>query len=254
MTSLSVSSNCFNNCAGGGSLKCGGNTISHTVYENEILTSTAISWTTNNDITTDTTSVKIADSATTKTEFTTTIKSTSGLVYDSTTTGLTSLDYISTKITTINSETNQTTPIDYTKPVNLGQIMSQLFSSNNFDTSQLLEILDNKTFLFDLKSDSNLPTQLLTSTLDISNCVSNCSNYGVCKLSLTNQFICTCDLDHSGSKCDKDLRPCSSLPCLNYLQCDNVLNGTIYNQVDQQFENYYGYKRLCIKLFELWSL
>ena len=94
--------------------------------------------------------------------------------------------------------------------------------------------------MFDLKSDSNLPTQLLKSTLDISNCVSNCSNYGVCKLSQTNQFICTCDLDHSGSKCDKDLRPCSSLPCLNYLQCDNVLNGTIYNQVDQQFENYYS--------------
>ena len=121
--------------------------------------------------------------------------------------------------------------------------ISNLFSSfdSSMNISNLIHNLENRSFSFDLSSTSSLPATLLTSAkYDIANCVSNCSNHGLCKLSNGYKFICQCDMNFSGSKCDLDLRPCSNQPCLNYLDCNDIQNGTQFNTNYQQFENYFS--------------
>ena len=124
--------------------------------------------------------------------------------------------------------------------------ITALFSSsnlNNLNITQLMNNLANKSFSFDLKSDSALPTSLLTSTkYDISDCVSNCSNSGTCKLLNGMKFICECNPNFTGSKCNIDLRPCSQNPCLNYLKCENILNYTD-SQLNQNI--YSDFKCIC---------
>ena len=121
--------------------------------------------------------------------------------------------------------------------------ISNLFAildMKNINIGQLIENLQNKSFSFDLSQPSSqLPTSLLTSSkYDIANCVSNCSNHGLCKLN-GNKFECSCDLDFTGSRCETDLRPCTNNPCLNFIKCDNIQNGTQFNQDYQRYENYY---------------
>ena len=113
-------------------------------------------------------------------------------------------------------------------------------SSSNMSLTQLIDNLQNKSFSFDLKPSSNIPSSLLTSNkYDIADCVSNCSNQGLCKV-IGFKFACQCSQDFTGSKCEIDLRPCSNNPCLNFIKCDNVQNGTYFNQDTQQIENYYS--------------
>ena len=129
--------------------------------------------------------------------------------------------------------------------------LSAVFSSSNIQNmniSDLINNLENKTFSFDLSQPSSqLPSSLLTSSkYDIADCVSNCSNQGICKIKDGSKFICQCDLDYSGTKCEIDLRPCSADPCLNYLQCENIQNGTQFNQEFNQYENnYIDFKCQC---------
>ena len=65
---------------------------------------------------------------------------------------------------------------------------------------------------------------LLTSTnQDITACLTNCSNNGVCQLDpSTQKLLCTCDQYFTGSKCNIDTRPCSYGPCLNNATCINT--------------------------------
>ena len=74
---------------------------------------------------------------------------------------------------------------------------------------------------------------LITSSVDTSDCLNNCSQNGQCTFSQSlNKFICDCDLFYSGSKCEIDIRPCS----LNY--CFN--NGTcIQNLTDPASASYF---------------
>jgi hypothetical protein len=62
--------------------------------------------------------------------------------------------------------------------------------------------------------------------MDISSCLSNCSNQGVCKL--TNQtYICECYEYFIGVACQTDARPCSqSNKCLNNGTCVDSLDLT----------------------------
>jgi hypothetical protein len=65
---------------------------------------------------------------------------------------------------------------------------------------------------------------ILESNNDVSSCLSNCSNQGVCKLS-NNTYICECSPSFKGKSCQTDDRPCSqSNKCLN--------NGTCINSFD----------------------
>ena len=140
-------------------------------------------------------------------------------------------------ITTIQAQTTKN--VFQTPVISLSSVFSSM-NMNSINISQLLDNLQNKSFSFDLSQPSSqLPTSLLTSPkYDISNCVSNCSNQGLCKLNGV-KFECQCDLEFTGSKCETDLRPCSNNPCLNFIKCENIQNGTQLNQDYQRYENYY---------------
>ena len=84
--------------------------------------------------------------------------------------------------------------------------------------------MENKTFQFDLSLNSSFPIQLLVSSeLDINNCISNCSNEGFCQLLNSNKFKCFCNSNFTGTKCELDKRLCSQNPCLNSIKCQDIL-------------------------------
>ena len=140
--------------------------------------------------------------------------------------------------------------MNYSKTFILSDLLKSFFQKNT-NISQLLDLLTNKTFLFDLDSDISYLIYLLKSNLDINNCVSNCSNNGVCKLlDDSNIFGCICDSDHTGSKCEIDLRPCSTYPCLNYKNCENVFDSVYFDPNKQTIRNIYSdFKCYCKQYF-----
>ena len=80
-------------------------------------------------------------------------------------------------------------------------------------------------------NQSNMKTilDLLESNqYDMSSCLSNCSNQGICSFDgLTQQYICQCNTGFLGKSCQTDERPCSRSQCLNNGTCLN-LNETMY--------------------------
>ena len=111
--------------------------------------------------------------------------------------------------------------------LSLNEILNNVFSTantNQLNVTELFQVLENKTFQFDLKSESSFPAKLLESAnLDINNCVSNCSNQGSCKLKPNGIFECLCNSNFTGSKCEYDKRLCSQMPCLNSIKCEDIL-------------------------------
>ena len=161
---------------------------------------------------------------------------------------VTSADEWSSKVTS-DSMTNPTTqvPIDLSQPFTLNNLLTALGGSSTVNVSQVLDILVNKTFSFDLSASGSLPTGFLTSsTLDISNCMTNCTNVGSCKLTPDMKFLCLCDPDFSGPACQTDQRPCSNEPCLHFKQCKDIYNGTSINPANGAIMNVYsGFECIC---------
>ncbi len=57
---------------------------------------------------------------------------------------------------------------------------------------------------------------------DLTSCLLNCSNNGVCFLDKSDKkFKCSCDAYFTGYSCQTDIRPCSSNPCINNSTCIN---------------------------------
>lgn len=69
----------------------------------------------------------------------------------------------------------------------------------------------------------------MESKIDLTSCLSNCSNNGLCKVDSNFNFICECFLHFSGNDCSKDLRLCSKLQCMNDGNCSNVIIGSNYD-------------------------
>ena len=63
----------------------------------------------------------------------------------------------------------------------------------------------------------------LLSTYDMTACMSNCSNNGVCKFS-NDKYSCECFPDFIGERCQTNSNPCSYYPCLNNATCNEQLN------------------------------
>ncbi len=61
--------------------------------------------------------------------------------------------------------------------------------------------------------------QLLAGTADITPCLANCSNTGTCVLDISGNYICLCFQNYTGINCEKNIRPCSSSPCMNNGEC-----------------------------------
>jgi hypothetical protein len=90
---------------------------------------------------------------------------------------------------------------------------------------------------------------IIQSNSDISACLANCSNHGVCKLSANQTYICECNENYIGKSCQTDKRPCSrSNKCRNNGTCINSLditssscqcpeNGLIYGKYCENMRN-----------------
>ena len=83
---------------------------------------------------------------------------------------------------------------------------------------------------------------ILQSNSDISACLANCSNQGLCKLDPQMQkYICECNANFMGKSCQTDERPCSqSNKCLNNGTCINSQDLTSFTCQCPQNGPYYG--------------
>ena len=88
----------------------------------------------------------------------------------------------------------------------------------------------NNRILVDIKTfSSELRNTILQSTSDLTSCLLNCSNKGVCKSDYIT-FVCECFDGFEGKYCTIDLNPCSSHPCLYNGICENLQNRTSSGQ------------------------
>lgn len=62
-------------------------------------------------------------------------------------------------------------------------------------------------------------TAILNSTYDVSDCIVNCTNNGICKYSGNLTFVCVCNSNYAGRTCQVSTLPCSHNPCLNNATC-----------------------------------
>ena len=127
-----------------------------------------------------------------------TTTSTSTTIASTTTTSTVTSTTISTTTFTTTTSTTTTTTIN----------TASLFNTNNTG-SQLNNILSNYAG-------------------DLSACLKNCSNQGICTLNSLQEYICECNHYRTGKSCQSDSRPCSGNPCLNNGTCVNTNNQTSF--------------------------
>lgn len=64
---------------------------------------------------------------------------------------------------------------------------------------------------------------LLTQSVDISNCLINCSSHGVCKYVNETLYGCYCYENYTGESCNTYTDPCQATPCLNGGICNAII-------------------------------
>jgi hypothetical protein len=103
-------------------------------------------------------------------------------------------------------------------------------STTSASTSTNFASVLNISFSFGQLANTQT-VDLLASNYDLSHCLLNCSNNGVCKFDLANnKFVCSCfSAFLSGASCQFDARPCASSPCLNNAACVDFTNAYGYN-------------------------
>ena len=113
----------------------------------------------------------------------------------------------------------QKTPVSSTEITSMLYVTSSLTLSPTTNASSLFS--QNNT-------GSQVNNVLKTYTGDLSACLANCSNQGICTLNSMQQYICQCNLFRTGISCQSDSRPCSSGPCLNGGICNDTMNKTSF--------------------------
>ena len=85
---------------------------------------------------------------------------------------------------------------------------------------------------------------ILESNVDVTSCLVNCSNNGICKLDSTTtlKYICECKEHFIGTQCQTDQRPCSrsTNKCMNNGTCINSLNYTTFTCKCKENGLYFG--------------
>ena len=69
------------------------------------------------------------------------------------------------------------------------------------------------------------------------NCMTNCSNRGMCTFVNGESLLCVCDEFYTGETCSEDTRACSSWPCINNGTC--ITNATDVTQFTCQCDPMY---------------
>ena len=83
---------------------------------------------------------------------------------------------------------------------------------------------------------------LLNSELDMTVCLSNCTNNGMCFINQFGNYECRCFEGFSGSICATNQRPCSTNPCINNGDCQNILIENEYSFYCNCSYPYFGEK------------
>lgn len=104
--------------------------------------------------------------------------------------------------------------------------LSLTLTSTSTSTSTLSSNAASILSLFITNNSSNNILTLYTG--DLSSCLANCSNQGVCFLNSENKYACKCDKFKIGVACQSDTRSCASGPCLNNATCTNINNETTF--------------------------
>jgi hypothetical protein len=140
-----------------------------------------------------------------------------------------------TTTTTVTSQTSTSTSTS----------TSSSFSSSTSSSSSTSEMLStqsialiNASQLFNQNNTGTELNNILTTYIgDLSACLTNCTNQGVCVLNSLTQYVCQCNQYRTGLACQSDSRPCSSNPCLN--------NGTCSNINDNQTSSSSSWRCIC---------
>ncbi|CAF1117724.1 unnamed protein product [Brachionus calyciflorus] len=70
-------------------------------------------------------------------------------------------------------------------------------------------------------------TNLMTSNIEMNDCLKNCSGNGKCMLINNIKYGCECNENYAGSSCEINILPCWSNPCKNNGSCiNNLINRT----------------------------
>ncbi|RNA17175.1 transmembrane receptor [Brachionus plicatilis] len=119
------------------------------------------------------------------------------------------------------------------------------FSSFAFDQSycycsEFTEIIDSKQkFLFLNNEPAKLVKIMNEVSYDISGCLINCSNKGVCTFK-NDRYKCDCDNENYGSSCEKTNNPCDQKnQCLNNGTCIFIKNEKLNFRCECS-SNFYG--------------
>ena len=120
----------------------------------------------------------------------------------------------STSVLKINSVISSTS-IMYSTVQNSSTPVPLLSTTVFYDPFQIYQI--------DFNDPAAINSLLAYLNQDITPCLTNCSNNGVCLLDQTTQTLfCACDDNFTGLNCNMDARPCSNSPCLNNATCINT--------------------------------
>jgi hypothetical protein len=115
----------------------------------------------------------------------------------------------------------------------------------NLSTLNPTSTLPRTVFYFNSLTTTQLKTFLNTVNYDITGCLVNCSNHGVCQMNFeTLRFECICEDFYQGTACQTDIRPCSIKDqCLNDGKCKNLMS------FDQNYKML-NYECECVGIYE----
>lgn len=103
----------------------------------------------------------------------------------------------------------------------------------------LVPVLRFSPYSFSLSSEIKFPLDLLKSYYDMNDCLSNCTNHGLCKL-VGDRFKCFCNSNYAGPECNQvSSVSCISNPCINHIKCEDLNNQTDFKCYCKS-ELYYG--------------